>query len=119
MLLERRDRRLDDHVILLPAIRGPHNQADRSRLLAVDENLARLDDDRVGDPGVGDRDARDVEVRGDHRRPARGERHSFDSGQPLDRLIRGRRRGRGRRRLNLLRGARRSEHGRRETDPEH
>ena len=41
--------------------------------LAVDQHLARLDDDGVGDLRVGDGDARDVEVRRQHHRAAGGE----------------------------------------------
>ena len=46
----------------MPAVSGaPDDQADGSGALAVDQHLARPDDDRVGNLRIGDRDARDVE----------------------------------------------------------
>ena len=68
------------------AIRTPDDQADRAGLLAVDEDLARLHDHRVGDLGIGDGDARDREVRGHDGRAAG--RH----GDALELLASGRRR---------------------------
>ena len=64
MLLERGDRRFDDDVVLSGAGGRPDDQADGSRLLPIDEDLTRRDDDRVGNLGVRDGDSRDVEVVG-------------------------------------------------------
>ena len=79
LLLEARDRLLDDDVVLLARARAPDDQADRAGLLAVDQDLARLHDDGVGDFRVGDGDARDVERRCHDRRTARGDLHLRNS----------------------------------------
>ena len=50
LLFERRDRLLDDDVVLHAGVGAPHDQADGAGGLAVDQNLARPDDDRIGDP---------------------------------------------------------------------
>ena len=60
-LLERRHAGIDHDVVLAAVVSAPHDQADRARALAVDQDLARLDDDGVGDRRVRDGDARDVE----------------------------------------------------------
>ena len=67
---------------------APDDQADGAGALAVDQNLARLDDDGIGDRRVRDRDARDVELGGEHRRAA---------GRQRNLRILGRGRGRGQR----------------------
>ena len=55
------------------SVGAPDDQADRARRLAVDQHLARLHDHGVGDRGIRDGDARDVEVGGQHRRSAGGQ----------------------------------------------
>ncbi len=57
---------------------APDDQADRAGRLAVDQDLAVLDDDGVGDGGIGDRDADDLEIRSQHRRSSRGQHHALD-----------------------------------------
>ena len=69
-LLKRRHAGIDHDVVLAALLCAPHDQADRSGALAVDQHLARLDDDRIGDRRVRHRDARDVERRAEHRRAA-------------------------------------------------
>ena len=72
-LLQRRHAGIDDDVVLLAPADAPHDQAHRPGAAAVDQHLARLDDDGVRDLRIGDRDAGDVVGRGQHHRPARGE----------------------------------------------
>ena len=62
LLLQRRNRLLDDDVVLLAAIGAPHDQADGSRCLAVDQDLALRDDRGIGDGRIGHRDPGDVEL---------------------------------------------------------
>ena len=81
LLLERRDRRLDDEVVLLAIGRAPDDQADRAWRLAVDENLVRLHDRGVGDRGIRDRDADDVEVDVKDGGASRRQRHALDARQ--------------------------------------
>ena len=69
-LLERRHAGIDHDVVLTPLVSAPHDQADRAGALAVDQHLARLDDDRIGDRRIRHGDARDVERRVEHRRAA-------------------------------------------------
>ena len=78
LLFERRNGLLDNDVVLNTQIAAPHDQADRSGRLAVDQNLALADDRGVGDRRVGDRDARDVEVGRQDRRPADGDDDALD-----------------------------------------
>jgi hypothetical protein len=67
LLLERAHRLLHDHVVLDALGRAPDDEADRAGGASVDEDLARPDDDRVSDLGIGDRDPRDVELGRDDR----------------------------------------------------
>ena len=75
---KRRDRRLDDEVVVLAIGVAPDDQADRAGRLAVDQDLAVLDDDGVGDGGIGDGDADDLEIRPQDRRSSRGQHHALD-----------------------------------------
>ena len=88
LLLERRDRRLDDEVVVLALGGAPDDQADRAGRLAVDQNLARLDDDGVGDRGIRDRDANDLEIGAEHGRSAGRQHHAFDLPGDLLRWLR-------------------------------
>ena len=72
-LLQRRDAGIDDDVVLLAPAGAPDDQADGAGAPAVDQHLARLHHDGVGDRRIGDGDAGDVEVGRQHHRPAGGE----------------------------------------------
>ena len=55
-------RGVDGDVVLRTASVTPDDEADRALRLAVDENLSRCDNNRVGDRRICDGDTRDVEV---------------------------------------------------------
>ena len=63
LLLERRDRLLDDDVVLAALSRAPDDQADRAGRLAVDQDLARLHHHGVSHGRIGHGDPGDVERR--------------------------------------------------------
>ena len=71
LLLQIRDGLLDDQVVLPPLAVAPHDETDRARRFPVDEHLPRRHDRTVRHRGVGDGNARDVEIRRQHRGPAR------------------------------------------------
>ena len=53
-------------------VADPDDQADSPGLFAIDQDLTRLHDDRVGNLGIGDRDAGHREIGRDHGGPAGG-----------------------------------------------
>ena len=73
LLLEHRDGGLDDQVVVLSLGAAPHNQADRARCLAINEDFARLDDHRVRYSGVRDSDSSDLEIGTNDRRSSGSE----------------------------------------------
>ena len=78
LLLQRGDRWLDNEVVVLAIGAAPDDQADGAGRLAVDQNLAVLDDDGVGDRRVGDGDADDLEIGAQHRRSPGGQDDALD-----------------------------------------
>ena len=62
LLLQRRDRLLDDQVVLRAARLPQTIRLIVPGRLAVDQDLARCDDGRIGDSRIGDGDAGDVEL---------------------------------------------------------
>ena len=73
LLLKRRDRLLDDQIVLRALRIAPDNQADGPGCFPIDQDLARRDHDGIGDGRIRDGDPGDVEVGRQHHRSARGQ----------------------------------------------
>ncbi len=123
VLLQRRNRLLNDEVVLGPTGRTPHDQADRARGLPVDQDLPGLHDRGVGDRRIRDCDPRDVEVRRQDRRSTRCQRDFLIFHRACGRLRRRRRSGHRRlrrhRRRRLERGLARERRRRRPRTERH
>jgi hypothetical protein len=88
LLLERRNRLLDDQVVLDPLFaRTPHDEADSAGSLSIYQNLSRPHHHRIGNRRVRQRNTRNVKLRRkDGRTPGR-QRHARElsgSGRLLD-----------------------------------
>ena len=77
LLLQRRDPRFDDDVVLSTHAGTPQDQTDRPRRSTVDQYLAGLNDACISDVGVGDGKADDVKVGRKNHRPTGGDDQSL------------------------------------------